>query len=611
MGGTRRRGIVLVGVSSLSVVYIAVPLLLYGAYVLGHLTEVSFTGTMDPALVTLEATTFGALFCVVVAVPLAFIVARSRSPFARIVGVVMRVPLGIPPLVAGLMVLMTVGPYTFLGRFSGDRLVNSFLAVLIVQAFVALPIIFEGARASFRQIDEASELFAETLGMRAPMVFLLVAVPAAWSGIRSGVALGWLRAFGEFGAVVLVAYHPYTLAVFTYIQISGYGLPATLGVSVLCIGLGALGSMLILAARFPRGVSIALSKRMVHSSGVRSGGDVHPTARAVPTVAFSVRGSVGDFSVAIESPQPSSAIAILGYSGAGKSLALSALCGTPRFDGAAQRVSLIIGTESGVVSSGWLGRYRVSSVPQGGGLFPGYTALEQLQIASASTSHGRGLLEEVLESLPLAPLLPFDTSQLSGGERQLVSLARSLVTSPDLLLLDEPFSAMDAPLRLRTIGALSRWTTRHRVAMVVVSHSVDDVMILGEYLLVVSDGVVCASGTPAALWRDPGSVTAAELLGHRNVVPASDVGLSAPSPDVLAVVDPSTITLSKEREHAMQLRCTVEGAHFISGRIRVQLGVSGTSTMLIADIPDGPESLDPGERVYASVPSTPLSWVHL
>lgn len=171
---------------------------------------------------------------------------------------------------------------------------------------------------------------------------------------------------------------------------------------------------------------------------------------------------------------------------------------------------------------------RVGYVPQGYGLFPHLSALDNVSFGLASRTHfepprarrerALGLLGE-LGSTGLADRFPHE---LSGGEKQRVALARALIIEPDVLLLDEPLSALDTASR-RTMRSFlaTHLAQRHRPALVV-SHDLKDVLALGGHVAVLEDGRVVQRGTARELARSPKTAFIAELFERPDEVAAPD-----------------------------------------------------------------------------------------
>ncbi|MGO9978264.1 MAG: molybdenum ABC transporter ATP-binding protein [Candidatus Sulfotelmatobacter sp.] len=111
-------------------------------------------------------------------------------------------------------------------------------------------------------------------------------------------------------------------------------------------------------------------------------------------------------------------------------------------------------------------------------------------------------------------------AKISGGERQRVALARALVTDPCILLLDEPLAALDASTKARIIDDLRRWNQVHRIPILYVTHSREEVTALGERVLVMDQGRIIAQGTPHEVLRTPLQETVAQLAGFENIFDA-------------------------------------------------------------------------------------------
>lgn len=111
--------------------------------------------------------------------------------------------------------------------------------------------------------------------------------------------------------------------------------------------------------------------------------------------------------------------------------------------------------------------------------------------------------------------------EISGGERQRVALARALVTDPCVLLLDEPLAALDAPTKSKILDDLRRWNEAHRIPILYVTHSREEVIALGERVLVMEEGRILAQGTPHQVLGAPLHETVAQLAGFENIFDAT------------------------------------------------------------------------------------------
>ncbi|MGH9083264.1 MAG: molybdate ABC transporter permease subunit, partial [Acidimicrobiales bacterium] len=220
-----------------ALLYLTVPIVAFAV----RLAATGQRGFHDPGIfealgVSVECATISAALIATFGVPLAFVLARSRSRLGSVVGVVVQLPLAVPPVMGGILLVYLVGPYTFLGRLFGGHLTDSLAGIVLAQTFVAAPFLVVAARSAFASIDPGLTDVAATLGHGEVGRFLRVAVPVAAPGIWAGLALSWLRAFGEYGATVVLAYHPTSLPVDTFTEFSAGGLPGTMAPTALALG---------------------------------------------------------------------------------------------------------------------------------------------------------------------------------------------------------------------------------------------------------------------------------------------------------------------------------------------------------------------------------------
>jgi ABC-type sulfate/molybdate transport systems ATPase subunit/ABC-type sulfate transport system permease component len=418
-------------------------------------------------------------------VPLAYALARSHGWLSKAVGVIVQLPLALPPVMSGVVLIYLVGPYTFLGTLFNDELTGTLAGIVIAQTFVASPFLVIAARSAFQSVDPALDDLAATMGHRPMARFLRVAVPAASSGIGAGILLTWLRALGEYGATVLLSYHPYSLPVFTNVQFQASGIPGTEAPTALALGI-AIVAVLLGVVRFPR------RRRRGRGVTMQTGREPHP---APPTpVAFDLATRVGSFALNLEYAATSHRIAILGPSGSGKSVTLRALAGLL----GASAGSVAYADED--VTSVTPESRRVGYVPQGSPLLPGRTVRQQLLFGVGSDPAVAAWWLATLQLDGLDDRLP---EQLSGGQRQRVALASALSREPRIVLLDEPFSALDAPVREELRRELRRLQRDTGLSTVLVTHDPEEAALLADEILVIAEGRI---------------LQAARLLGIQNLV---------------------------------------------------------------------------------------------
>ncbi len=211
-------------------------------------TPASFWDTLhDPEVlrsigVTFLAALAAVAFGVLCGVPLAYLTARRSFTGRRLVNAFVNLPLVIPHTAAGVALLMVFGRRGFFGRLFaplGITFTDTIGGIAVAMAFVGLPFLVNAGREAFAQVDREYELAALADGASPWQAFWHVTLPQAWPGVLTGILMMWARGVSEFGAVIILAYHPKVVPVLVYERFEGYGLAAAQPMAVLLI-LGAL-----------------------------------------------------------------------------------------------------------------------------------------------------------------------------------------------------------------------------------------------------------------------------------------------------------------------------------------------------------------------------------
>jgi len=189
-------------------------------------TALAVPGALDPLVVSLEsgAVTLGVLL--LLGTPLAWKLAAGTVPFPRVWEAGVLCSLLLPPLVIGLLLIFMVGPYTPLGTLLGTvhlSATNTFLALVIAEVYESAPYYVLGAQSAFSAVEPSVREQAALLGDRPRRVARRVTLPLAAPGLAMALAVAWARAMGAFGAVVIIAYHPFgiPLQIWTTLQETG------------------------------------------------------------------------------------------------------------------------------------------------------------------------------------------------------------------------------------------------------------------------------------------------------------------------------------------------------------------------------------------------------
>ena len=457
------------------------------------------------AAISVASATSATFIIAVCGVPLGYLLARRPGRAMAVLGFLVQLPLALPPLASGILLLFLVGYGTPIGRLTGGALTDSFAGIVLAQVFVAAPFLIIAARSAFASMDPVLEDVAATLG-RGPLgVFRRISLPLAWPAILSGLLLAWLRAFGEFGATIMVAYHPYSLPVYTYVAFGAQGLPAMLPVLLPALIL-ALAILLLSAA-----AGANATQRPFFGSRLEDlpGAQPEPAGRPAATagaadLALKLERRLGRFHLDVQWWPRQRRLAILGPSGSGKSLTLKIIAGIESCD---RGIVMIDGKNISALAPAARG---LAYVPQNYGLFPHLTVIEQLQFAP---DFDPGLAAFWLDRLGLRGLEQRRPAALSLGQQQRVALARALVRPSRLLLLDEPFSALDAPLRADVRQEMLELQSEFGAATILVTHDPAEAALLADELLVLEGGRVLQSGQTADVFARPANELTARLLG--------------------------------------------------------------------------------------------------
>ncbi|MEA3077584.1 MAG: molybdate transport system ATP-binding protein [Actinomycetota bacterium] len=336
------------------------------------------------------------------------------------------------------------------------------------------------------------------------------------------------------------------------------------------------------------------------------------------------RGTLAlDVSLSVES---GTTVAVVGPNGAGKTTLLRALAGLEPVDDGSS-VSL-----DGVVLDGTPAERRpIGVVFQDYLLFPHLSALDNvafgLRARGMRRAGARAEAAAWLGRVGLAEEMDMRPSQLSGGQAQRVAVARALAGSPRLLLLDEPLSALDATTRPALRRELRRHLAESTAARVLVTHDPVEAAGLADRLVVVEDGRVVQSGTPAEISQRPRSRYVADLVGvnlYRGRADGNErvsvgdgfslVTTGAATGEVFAVVHPRAVTLHLSEPEGTARNswpAVVAGVDHEGDRVRVTAtAATSTSTSIVAEVTPAAVRelrLAEGSAVWVSVKATEVA----
>lgn len=188
-------------------------------------------GALDPLVVSVQSGAITLAVLLLLGTPLAWKLAQGTLPFPRVWETGVLLSLLLPPLVIGLLLIFMIGPYTPIGEVLGHfslSATNTFLALVIAEVYESAPYYVLGAQAAFSAVEPGIREQAALLGDRPSRVARRVTLPLAAPGLATALAVAWARAMGAFGAVVIIAYHPYGIPLQIWTTLQETGLPTAL-----------------------------------------------------------------------------------------------------------------------------------------------------------------------------------------------------------------------------------------------------------------------------------------------------------------------------------------------------------------------------------------------
>lgn len=310
----------------------------------------------------------------------------------------------------------------------------------------------------------------------------------------------------------------------------------------------------------------------------------------------------GAFSLRADFALPEGIAAVFGPSGAGKSMLLAALAGLA--DPGVGRIEFRgrILDDAGHNLHLRPHQRGIGLVFQDARLFPHLTVRGNLEFAARRAVRSIVTLQEAAAFFDIQPLLGRPIRNLSGGEKSRVALARALLSAPELLLLDEPFSALDGPRRRAFLDVLRDMHGKFELPMIVVTHQIDDVATLADHVIALDNGRIVAvgavsdaanraefqalldssdHGAPVAVASHPGGASVWVRADHVLLANAEPIGLSA--------------------RHIWEMTVVALGAE-ASGSIMVQLtGPTGVLRARVTQAAAEELALAPGAKAWAIV----------
>ncbi|MEG4496349.1 molybdate ABC transporter permease subunit [Microcoleus sp. F10-C6] len=447
-------------------------------------------------------------------------------------------PLVLPPTVVGFLLLLLFGRNGAIGQFLLQfdlTIIFTWQAAAITATVVSFPLMYKTALGAFEQIDANLLNAARTLGSSEWQVFWRIMLPVAWPGILAGTILAFARALGEFGATLMLAGNipgqtqTIPMAIYFAVEAGEMRQAAIWVLIILSISLSVLTAVNFwtdLQRISPKANSSYRLQSNIPQ--VTSSFTTKPQKQLKSGLCLHIFKPLSSFALDVGFDIGPEVLGILGASGSGKSMTLRCIAGleTPSSGKIAVNGRVLFDSAQGInVASK---DRRIGFLFQNYALFPHLTVAQNIAfgLQHLSESEQQLRVKEQLISVQMSGLENRYPHELSGGQQQRVALARAIAPSPDLLLLDEPFSALDTHLRSQLERELMQTLANYGGITLFVSHNLEEVYRVCKNLLVLAEGRPIAFDTKQNIFDRPGNFTVAQLTGCKNFSAAKPISVT-------------------------------------------------------------------------------------
>lgn len=300
------------------------------------------------------------------------------------------------------------------------------------------------------------------------------------------------------------------------------------------------------------------------------------TSSALGATIRKERRDAATFVLDVSFEVPSGITILFGPSGAGKSTLLDCVAGLVRPNAGKIAIGENVLFDSALHIDVPPQKRRIAYVFQSLALFPHLTVEQNvaygLRDVAEQDRHAR--VGEILQAFRITNLRNQKPSQISGGEKQRTALARSLVTKPQLLLLDEPLTGLDAELKAAIVEDLRAWNAAKRIPILYVTHGREEVDALGERVIALDSGRIASHGAPMDVLDAPRRKRLAQAAGFENLLSAT----------VLDLREPDGVMRVRLGESACEIEVPL--AHASTGD-RVQIAIRAGDILLASQRPHG------------------------
>ncbi len=500
-----------------------------------------------PLWISLKTTFIATIVTFFLGIATAWCIFNYRGKCKNLIDGLLTLPLVLPPTVVGFFLLLILGK-NGIGKLLqnlGVTVIFTWYATVIAAIVVAFPLMYKTALGTFKQIDANLLAAARTLGASEWRVFWEVTLPLSKSGIIAGTILTFARALGEFGATLMLAGNipgeTQTIPIAIFFAAEGGELDNALVwvVVIVAISLGATfglnywgespsNSLILGGTKFQSppnlgdlgGAKVSNLQETIFQHGEENYLLIPSLNlnRSENNLRVNIQKSLPNYTLIANFTADNYPLGLLGASGAGKSMILRCIAGLEKpnsgcivlngrvlFD-AIKQINLPVRDRS------------IGFVFQNYALFPHLNVAQNIAfgLQHLSKINRNRRVNELITLMQLQGLQNRYPKNLSGGQQQRVALARALAVQPEVLLLDEPFSALDTHLRSQLEKQLIAILSNYQGVTLFVTHNLEEVYRVCKNLLVLSEGKIAAYGTKESIFERPRTFTTAQITGCKN-----------------------------------------------------------------------------------------------
>ena len=490
---------------------------------------------LSPLWISLKSSAIATFFTFFLGIAAARWMLSTRIKGKALIEGIFISPLVLPPTVVGFLLLLLFGRNGAIGQLLLKfdlTIIFTWQAAVITATVVSFPLMYKTALGAFEQIDANLLNAARTLGASEWEVFWRIMLPLAWPGIVAGTILAFARALGEFGATLMLAGNipgqtqTIPMAIYFAVEAGDMRQAAIWVLIILSISLSVLT-----AVNFWTDLQ-RLSPKLNPSHRLQS--NIPKTASYLTTrpqkqpesgLFLNIFKPLSGFALDVGFDIGPEVLGILGASGSGKSMTLRCIAGleTPSSGKIAVNGRVLFDSAQGINLPSK--DRRIGFLFQNYALFPHLTVAENIAfgLQDLSESEQNLRVKEQLISVQMSGMENRYPQELSGGQQQRVALARAIASCPELLLLDEPFSALDTHLRSQLERELMQTLANYQGITLFVSHNLEEVYRVCTNLLVLADGRPIAFDTKQNIFDRPRNFTVAQLTGCKNFCAAKPI----------------------------------------------------------------------------------------